>query len=189
MEKTTSGGSAQKIIHNVGRMCIPRSKGTTSEIIIGAGAGIYRTRSIRRKPEEEKWNWKNIRGGIFGVPWEKSDRNLQDDVEQIRVREFTEEEKRLIDEEKKKNDLNKVPLKMTIRVADIIQHGATVNCPGCKSAIKQSKNTLPHTTACRSRFEKALQGEGMAKRAQKRSDEYITKVIEADDLKRTRRKP
>ena len=36
-------------------------KGTTSEIIIGAGAGIYRTRSIRRKPKEEQWNVLNIR--------------------------------------------------------------------------------------------------------------------------------
>ena len=45
-------------------------KGTTSEIIIGAGKGIYRTRSIKRKPEEEKWNWENIRGGAFGVPWD-----------------------------------------------------------------------------------------------------------------------
>ena len=29
-------------------------KGTTSEIIFGAGTGIYRTRSIKRKPQEEK---------------------------------------------------------------------------------------------------------------------------------------
>ena len=43
-------------------------KGTTSEFIIGAGVGIYRTRSIKRKPQEEKWNVQNIRGGVFGVP-------------------------------------------------------------------------------------------------------------------------
>ena len=79
-------------------------------------------------------------------------------------------------------------MKMTIRIADIVQHGATVGCPGCRSAIKQSKNRLPHTTGCRSRFEKVLQGEERAKRAKERSDEFITKVIEADALKRNPKK-
>ena len=94
-------------------------KGTTSEILIGAGRGIYRTRSIQRKPEEEKWNWEHIRGGVFGVPWEKTESNLKDNVEQIRVREFTEEEKRVL-EEKKAKEIPKAPLRVMIRIADII---------------------------------------------------------------------
>ena len=112
-------------------------KGTTSEIIIGAGKGIYRTRSTKRKPEEEKWNVMNIRGGVFGLPWEKTESNLRDNLEQVRVREFTEEEKRVLEEEKKATEIPKAPLKMSIRIADIIQHGATVGCAGCKSAIKK----------------------------------------------------
>ena len=31
-------------------------KGTTSEVIIGAGNGIYRTRTIQRKPIDERWD-------------------------------------------------------------------------------------------------------------------------------------
>ena len=162
-------------------------KGRTSEIIIGAGVGIYRTRSIKRKPQEEKWSVQNIRGGVFGVPWEKTVSNLKDNLEQVRVREFTEEEKRLFEEEKAK-EIPKAPLRLTIRIADIIQHGATVGCGGCKSAIKQSKNRLPHTVRCRSRFEKLLSDEDRAKSAKKRSDDFITKVIDADDLKRNPKK-
>ena len=77
---------------------------------------------------------------------------------------------------------------MTIKISDIIQHGATVGCQGCKSAIKQSKNRLPHATRCRTRFENLLSGEGRAKKAKKRSDEFITKVIEADGIKRNPKK-
>ena len=77
-------------------------KGTTSEIIIGAGRSTYRTRSIKRKPVEERWNWENIRGGVFGNPWDKHDPNLKGNLEKIRVREFSEEEKRLFEEAKQK---------------------------------------------------------------------------------------
>ena len=122
------------------------------------------------------------------MPWEKNESNLRDNLEQVRVREFTDEEKRILEEEKKATEIPKAPLKMTIRIADIIQHGATVGCSGCKSAIKQSKNRLPHNLNCRSRFEKVLKNEDRAKTAKKRSDEYISKVIEADDMKRNPKK-
>ena len=79
-------------------------------------------------------------------------------------------------------------MRVMIRMDDIIQQGATVGCAGCKSAIKQSRNRLPHSPACRARFEKLLGGEERAKRAKKRSDEYVSKVLEADDLKRNPKK-
>ena len=41
---------------------------------------------------------------------------------------------------------------------------------------------------CRTRFEKLLGNEERGKRAKKRSDEFITKVIGADDLKRNRKR-
>ena len=104
------------------------------------------------------------------------------------MREFTDEEKRILEEEKKATELSKAPLKMTIRIGDIIHHGATVGCPGCKSAIKQSRNRLPHSIPCRSRFEKVLAGEDRAKRAKRRADDYVSKVIEEDDLKRNPKK-
>ena len=74
--------------------------------------------------------------------------------------------------------MSKAPLKMSIRVADIILHGATVGCPGCKSAIRQSKHRLPHKTPCRTRFEKVLANEERAKWVKRKEDEFITKVIE-----------
>ena len=63
-----------------------------------------------------------------------------------------------------------------------------MGCAGCKSALNRSKHRLPHTVACRSRFEKILKDEDRAKSEKKRSDEFITKVIEADDIKRNPKK-
>ena len=79
------------------------------------------------------------------MPRERSEGNLPDDVEQIRVREFTEEEKKIIEEEKSATEMSKALLKMSIRVADIILHGATVGCPGCKSAVRLSERIDFHT--------------------------------------------
>ena len=72
MEKKAYRWTPRKTVHHVGRRIFLGVKGTTSEMIIGAGTGIYRTRSIKRKPQEEKWNWGKIRGGAFGVPWERT---------------------------------------------------------------------------------------------------------------------
>ena len=50
-------------------------KGSTGEIIIGTEKGVWVTRTVRRKPEEERWDRRNI-DKIVGVPWRK---NEQDD--------------------------------------------------------------------------------------------------------------
>ena len=42
-------------------------KGTTNEVIIGAGQGVYRTGSIQRKPLDERWNADLIKK-VSGVP-------------------------------------------------------------------------------------------------------------------------
>ena len=47
---------------------------------------------------------------------------------------------------------------------------------------------MPHSNGCRARFEKLLSDEERAKTAKKRSDDFITKVIEADDEKRNPKK-
>ena len=124
---------------------------------------------------------------MFGLPWEKKPSNLKDNLEQVRVREFTDEEKRLFEEGKAKA-IPKAPLRLTIRIKDIVDHGATVGCGGCKSAIKQARNRLPHSNGCRARFERLLRDEERAKTAKKRSDEFLEKVIEADDQKRNPKK-
>ena len=46
-------------------------KATTGEIIVGTMKGIWRTRSVRRKPEEDRWSVDNM-SLVGGVPWRMS---------------------------------------------------------------------------------------------------------------------
>ena len=43
-------------------------KGTTGELMVGTKQGMWRTRSIRRKPIADRWSRSNI-DHIVGVPW------------------------------------------------------------------------------------------------------------------------
>ena len=52
------------------------AKGTNGELIIGAGDGVYRTRTVQRKPEDDRWSADNIKR-IAGVPWRKSEKMTQ----------------------------------------------------------------------------------------------------------------
>ena len=47
-------------------------KSTTGELVIGTKRGVWRTRSVRRKPVEQRWSVDNmlLHGG---VPWRLSD--------------------------------------------------------------------------------------------------------------------
>ena len=49
-------------------------KGTTGEYIIGTGEGTYRTRTIERKPFQNRWRAEEVRG-IVGVPWRTARRS------------------------------------------------------------------------------------------------------------------
>ena len=44
-------------------------KGSTGEIIIGNGDGVWRTRTVRRRPEELRWMAEEIEK-IKGLPWD-----------------------------------------------------------------------------------------------------------------------
>ena len=45
-----------------------RVKGSTGEYIVGDGAGVWKTRTVRRKIESERWNKDTIKL-VGGVPW------------------------------------------------------------------------------------------------------------------------
>ena len=41
-------------------------------MIVGAGEGVYRTRTTQRKPEEDRWREDLIKK-VKGLPWRESD--------------------------------------------------------------------------------------------------------------------
>jgi hypothetical protein len=160
-------------------------KGTTGEIIIGAGEGIYRTRTVQRKPVEDRWREDLIKK-VKGVPWRKSDNDPETDGAEMRSRPLSEEEQRVIDNRnQEQKDLQGAPKRFAITVSDLQKHGVTEGCNGCKSAFT-GKVRQPHTRECRARFEKLLESDEKVKASVKRENEFYAKVTEADGKRRKR---
>ena len=148
-------------------------KGTTGEIIVGDNAGIHRTRSIQRKPLEERWNKEHLKM-VTGVPWKKSEDDPEVDGEGMECRDLTAEEAERLTEEKNWKDA--VPRRFSIRKQDIKDHRMTVGCPGCEAAAR-GKPKRKHSEECRKRFEEAMKGEERLKASKARIDEYVTKRV------------
>jgi hypothetical protein len=43
----------------------------SGEVIVGTEDGVMKTRTVRRKPEEERWHEENLKM-VGGVPWRPS---------------------------------------------------------------------------------------------------------------------
>ena len=72
-------------------------KATTGEKIIGTLDGVVRARTVRRRPEEERWNQDNLKW-VRGVPWRDSGVDANADGEDMKVKELLEEERRIAGE-------------------------------------------------------------------------------------------
>ena len=158
-------------------------KGTTGESIIGAGEGIYRTRTIQRKPLDDRWREDLIKK-IKGVPWRKSDNDPEVDGEAMKSRPLSEEEQRIIDNRnREQEELRGAPKRFAITVEDLQKHGVAEGCSGCRSAFT-GRTRQPHTRECRARFENLLQGDEKVKASVKRENEFYARVTEADGKRR-----
>ena len=57
-------------------------KEKTGEIIVGDAEGVWRTRTIRRKPEAERWRHTHA-SMVVGVPWNHGKQDLEPDNEAL----------------------------------------------------------------------------------------------------------
>jgi hypothetical protein len=151
-------------------------KGSTGEMIVGDEKGVWRTRSIRRKPEGERWSRENM-GRIGGVPW-KMTKESEGDGEELK-NEVTIMDKDYR-ERTREEEHEAVPRKVYISKDDLEIHGYTVGCPGCKSVLRGTTRQ-GHTEGCRRRVEKELEGTEKAMRAKKKVNEYVDKKMTEDE--------
>ena len=151
-------------------------KGSTGEMIVGDEKGVWRTRSIRRKPAGERWSRENM-GRIGGVPW-KMTKESEGDGEELK-NEVTIMDKDYR-ERAREEEHEAVPRKVYISKDDLEIHGYTVGCPGCKSVLRGTTRQ-GHTEGCRRRVEKELEGTEKAMRAKKKVNEYVDKKMTEDE--------
>ncbi len=155
-------------------------KGSTGEMIVGDEKGVWRTRTIRRKPEGERWSRENLEK-IGGVPWGMTHERPGDGEEMKTEVTIMDKEYR---ERTRVEEHEAVPRKVYISKDDFETHGYAAGCPGCKSVLRGTTRQA-HNEACRKRVEKELEGTEKAQRAKKRVGEYVEKkMVEEEEERR-----
>ena len=123
-------------------------KGSTGEIIIGSGDGVWRTRTVRRRPEELRWRADEIEK-IKGLPWNHEGEKKEGEVVRLErlPEELLKQEKLAIKEELKQ------PYAFHTKREDYEKYGYSRGCPGCW-ALLTGTTKQKHTPQCRQRMEK-----------------------------------
>jgi hypothetical protein len=149
-------------------------KGSTGEIIIGTESGVWRTRTVRRRPEELRWNAAEV-DKVKEVPWDRHVNKKEDEVIEPRggmvmmPAELQEQEKQAVREELT------MPKAFHTSKDDYDRYGYSRGCPGCR-ALLTGTTRQKHTAQCRQRMEKAMGDLDRVKAAKRRREEFLTKV-------------
>ena len=123
-------------------------KGSTGEIIIGNGDGVWRTRTVRRRPEGLRWRAGEIEK-IKGLPWDHEGEKEGKVVKLERLpEELMQQEKQTIKEEKQ-------PYAFNTKRDDYETYGSSRGCPGCR-ALLTGPTKQKHTPQRRQRMEKEM---------------------------------
>ena len=151
-------------------------KASTGESFVATASGVIRTRTLQRRPNEQRWS-PEILKEIGGVPWRLKDDDPDEDglmpavFESNRAVEISPEECRAAAEEA-------VPRRMYLKQADFTKHGYSAGCLGCRMLVTDGAKQS-HSEACRKRME-ALIGDqdSRAAAASARASKFVKKAIE-----------
>ena len=107
-------------------------RAVSGEMIVGTKEGICRARTVRRKPLEERWSQANS-SQVGGVPWKVSEEDEGDGLSRNGVIQM---DPKVMDEkaEEEIRTTPVVPRKFGITKKNLLEHGFTDDCPGCKAA-------------------------------------------------------
>jgi len=145
---------------------------------VGTKAGVWKTRTVQRKPKENRWCQSNAEF-VGGVPWrtnaeldgEEADGDMPDPVIKIEPKVMVRSE-----EEEVKAKIE-VPRSFAITRSDLEKHGYTAQCLGCKARIRGATRQ-PHSVECRERMRKVMESEHKVKEAKEKETDFHVKVYE-----------
>lgn len=160
-------------------------KGTTGEVFVGTPEGCFKTRTVQRKPLDERWRAEEIRA-VAGVPWRSSEEDPHADGEKLESRKLTEEELGEIRDKVRIQDRNVQPKQFQIRLKDILEHGLTPECRGCSTHVA-GRAREAHTSACRKRFETIFADHPRIQAAKERERKYVNGLVE-EEMRRVQAK-
>ncbi len=165
------------------------SNARTEEISIGTKAGIVKCRTVKRLPEEEKWDFE-LFSQVQGVPWRPVP-GVQGDHVPVEIRSdgsttkaLDEDGVEIAPDVAAEEDVGyNIPTQATratdIRVSktDIEKHDIAGGCPACKflMAGKKIGVGLAHNLECRKRIRDLIQESDDVKDRISRADKAETK--------------
>lgn len=124
VDSSASNGYTERAIQGVQGMVRTWRKRLTGEVIVGSNTGVSRTRTVRRKTEEERWAAGNLEL-VGGLPWRPENVEGEDLKTEVTImdKEYRESLRGKIREEPP-------PRRLYIRKQDVERHGYTARCPG-----------------------------------------------------------
>jgi len=157
-------------------------RGKSGEIIVADDQGVWKTRTVQRRPKDERWSASSA-DLVTRYPWSKEEQKEGSQGGPVAVKMKEDE----VDEEKKFESREPVPRNFYIRAEDLKEHGFSAGCQGCLSILRGTTRQ-GHSRACRKRFEEILKGSEKVKRAHDKISEYLAKMIEKDVEERKAKK-
>jgi hypothetical protein len=135
-------------------------RGSSGELIVGDKAGVWRARTLQRRPVEERWRSESAEW-VVGVPWRTCENDPDMDGEPLEVVVAL----RLDDSQAAQTTQQAeqaVPTRFAIQREDLEAHGYSARCPGC-SAILRGTARQGHSEPCRLRLSQAMKQEEKVK--------------------------
>jgi hypothetical protein len=157
-------------------------RGASGEIVVGDAKGVWKTRSVQRKPPSERWA-EGALEVVTHVPWRVSDEDPNMDGERLQVEGASQ---RLPEPEAQlQREVVAPPNRFMIRKEDLEKHGYSANCPGCKSILRGTARQ-GHSESCRKRLEEEFRDDPRVKLQRLKEKAYVEKRLEEQDRKRAR---
>lgn len=164
----------------------------SGDSMVASTKGMYRTRTIRRVPQEDRWNTANL--DVFKYfPWKVNDsmdagEQVVSDAQPVPPSMQPTAAPELPDVTVRQE----APRRMYVKLADLQKHGYIAGCSGCK-ALEQGGPRTGHNEACRSRISQLLssmpEGQKRVYEARRREDMYLAEQVRKTEEERKAKMP
>ena len=157
---------------------------------IGTVDGVVRTWTIKRLPDEDKWQ-SDLLEKMVGLPWQlrpTSSKPLELDVPPVRI-ELAPEEREIEDEPKvEQKRKGYIPRGIYVRRdVELKQFGFTPGCDGCDRA-RMGLSYRAHSSVCKARIMEELakteEGRKKVDRVRKKEEEFLVAFQEREERER-----
>ena len=152
-------------------------------MFVGTSEGVFRVQSVRRKPEQERYQWSELES-MVGLPWKpipSAEELTEVPPSLVVIPASTDDSTPVLPPIEKEV----VPRQVYIQKTDLLKYGYSRGCDGCKAARSGSK-AIAHSPQCRARIEGEMKKDESQNLKLERTDKRMVKTIVEREEKRRR---